>query len=328
MEIGETFVKFRRVVHDLSKELGKEIQLIFEGADTEIDRNLSEKISDPLMHLVRNSMDHGLENPEERKANGKPSAGTLTLRAVQDSGSILIEVKDDGRGINRKRVLNRAIEKGLVPQQNNLTDDEICHLIFAPGFSTAETISNISGRGVGMDVVRSNIESVRGNVEVESIEGQGTTMRLRLPLTLAIIAGFLVRCADQRFVLPLDLVTECLDWTDNGERCIDIRGEAVPLISVRKFFHYPPSPNPKQNIVILKQGRTQVGLIVDDLMGEIQTVIKPLGGLFGQLRAISGSTILASGELALILDVNTLVEATIRRQHRLNPDEERALHAH
>lgn len=250
VQIGDTFSRFNRVVRDIASSLGKDIRLQIEGAETELDKSMVERISDPLMHLVRNAMDHGLESPAERLAAGKPSQGLLALSAYHDSGSIVIEIKDDGRGINRKKVLQKAIDKGIVSKTAELTNVEIDELIFAAGFSTADEVSNLSGRGVGMDVVRKNIEALRGTVHIVSTPGQGTTFQLRLPLTLAIIDGFMVRVADSKFVIPLNLVTECIELPESFSQSdaaafMNLRGDMLPFIFLANFpadarFTKPP----------------------------------------------------------------------------------------
>jgi len=250
VQIGATFNKFQRVVRDVSKELGKDIRLEISGAETELDKTVVEKIGDPLTHLVRNSMDHGIESAEQRQAQGKPVQGLLRLNAYHDSGSIAIEVSDDGGGLDRDRILAKALERGLVKPDQILSDGEIYNLIFEPGFSTAEKVNNLSGRGVGMDVVRRNINALRGSVEIESHQGVGTTMRIRLPLTLAIIDGFLVEVGSSSFVIPLEMVVECIELTQEeidasqGRDHIDLRGEVLPFIRLKQLFDIPDLPPP------------------------------------------------------------------------------------
>ena len=319
VQIGETFSKFKRIVRDVSKELGKDIELEIQGADTELDKSIVEKISDPLMHIVRNSIDHGIESAEVRLARGKPATGSLALTAYHESGSIVIEVADDGGGLDRGRILAKAVDRGLVAAGAQLTDNEITSLIFEPGFSTAAAVSNLSGRGVGMDVVRRNIDELRGTVEVESYEGSGTTMRLRLPLTLAIIDGFRMEVAGTCYVVPLDMVIECLDlgpFLESEENhLINLRGEVLPFLRVREVFAVPGPLPAKERVVVVQYGEVRAGLVVDKLLGEFQTVIKPLGQLFRNLKGVGGSTILASGEVAMILDIPQLVQlATVNRR--------------
>ncbi|MEE4919638.1 chemotaxis protein CheA [Pseudomonas alliivorans] len=320
--IGDTFNRFRRVVRDVSQELGKDIDLIISGAETELDKTVVEKIGDPLMHLLRNSMDHGIESAEARRASGKSAKGHLNLNAYHDSGSIVIEIADDGAGLNRERILEKAQERGLVASGAVLTDQEIYNLIFEPGFSTAEAVTNLSGRGVGMDVVKRNITLLRGTVDLDSQPGQGTIVRIRLPLTLAIINGFLVGIDQSTYVIPLDMVQECIELDeqdrqssrDNGY--LDLRGEVLPLVYLRDHFNHEGPAARRQNVVVVRYAEHKAGLVVDDLLGEFQTVIKPLGKLFGGLRGISGSTILGSGAVALILDIPALLNQIVQLEAR------------
>ena len=320
--IGDTFNRFRRVVRDVSQELGKDIDLIISGAETELDKTVVEKIGDPLMHLLRNSMDHGIESAEARRASGKSAKGHLNLNAYHDSGSIVIEIADDGAGLNRERILEKAQERGLVASGVALTDQEIYNLIFEPGFSTAEAVTNLSGRGVGMDVVKRNITLLRGTVDLDSQPGQGTIVRIRLPLTLAIINGFLVGIDQSTYVIPLDMVQECIELDeqdrqssrDNGY--LDLRGEVLPLVYLRDHFNHEGPAARRQNVVVVRYAEHKAGLVVDDLLGEFQTVIKPLGKLFGGLRGISGSTILGSGAVALILDIPALLNQIVQLEAR------------
>lgn len=313
VQIGDTFNRFQRVVRDVSKDLGKDIELSIIGAETELDKMVVEKIGDPLMHLVRNSMDHGIESSEERVKNSKPAVGKLSLRAYHDSGSIVIEVTDDGKGLDKDKLINKATEKGLIKENQVLTDAEAYRLIFEAGLSTAKEVTNISGRGVGMDVVRRNIESLRGTIDVESEMGVGTTIRIRLPLTLAIIDGFLVGVERASYVIPLDMVIECVELSD-GDRAesanrnyIHLRGELLPFIRLREMFAHDTRSVERENIVVVQYAGKKAGIVVDELLGEFQTVIKPLGKIFSQLSGISGSTILGSGDVAVILDVAALV---------------------
>lgn len=316
VQIGETFSRFNRLVRDVSKELGKEIELNISGAETELDKSVVEKIGDPLMHLVRNSLDHGIEPAEVRAAQGKPVCGQVYLNAFHDSGNVVIQVSDDGGGLNRERIKAKAIERGLIQATQTLTDSEIVNLIFEPGFSTVEKVSNLSGRGVGMDVVRRNIEALRGIVEVDSVEGEGTTFTIRLPLTLAIIDGFLVGVGKAAYVIPLDTVVECIEHHDgeSGRNILNLRGEVLPFIRLRDAFEVPGEAPPRESIVVVQFGGHRAGIVVDQLMGEFQTVIKPLGVMFRHLRGIGGSTILGSGEVALILDVAALIQSVSHQE--------------
>ncbi|MDF1762840.1 MAG: chemotaxis protein CheA [Oleibacter sp.] len=326
VQIGTTFTRFQRVVRDVSKELGKEINLVITGAETELDKTVVEKIGDPLMHLVRNSIDHGIESPEARRNAGKPSIGTLHLNAYHDSGGIVIEVSDDGNGLNRDRILSKAIEKGLISADQQLEDKEIYNLIFEPGFSTAETVSNLSGRGVGMDVVRRNITELRGTIDIDSKPGLGTFTRIRMPLTLAIIDGFLVGVDDSSFVVPLDMVLECVELSEESygksadRNYINLRGEVLPFIRLRDMFDMGGQPPRRENIVVLHYAGTKAGLVVDKLLGEFQTVIKPLGKIFSQVISVGGSTILGNGEVALILDVPGLIRQASSIENKITSE--------
>ncbi len=323
VQIGETFTRFRRVVRDLSKEMGKAIELEIHGGDTELDKSIVEKLSDPLMHIVRNAIDHGIEALEVRRARGKTDTGSLALSALHDSGSIVIEISDDGGGLNRERILAKALEKGLIKEGETLADAEVWQLIFEPGFSTAAAVTDISGRGVGMDVVRRNIDDLRGTIDIESYEGSGTTFRIRLPLTLAIIDGFRVGVGAGSYVLPLDLVKECVDlgpFLESAENhLVNLRGEVLPFLRLREVFGVKGAPPPREQVVVVQYGETRAGIVVDRLLGEFQTVIKPLGELFRQTKGIGGSTILGSGEVALILDVPQLVQLVAATGRRANP---------
>jgi two-component system chemotaxis sensor kinase CheA len=314
VQIGETFSRFRRVVRDVCGDLGKQVELELLGTESELDKSVVDKIVDPLMHIVRNALDHGIERPEERIAAGKAPSGRLVMSAYHDCGQVVIQIADDGRGLARERILAKAIERGIVAPGTVLADKEILALIFAPGFSTAESVTSLSGRGVGMDVVRRNIESLRGSVELQSEPGKGTTVEIRLPLTLAIIDGFLVRVGRSHLVLPLDVVAECINTNalqappdGTCTAVMPLRGSVLPVIFLRHLFNLRGPQGARQSIVVVRSGGRQAGIVVDALAGEYQTVIKPLGRMFRQLKGISGSTILGSGEVALILDIAALV---------------------
>jgi two-component system chemotaxis sensor kinase CheA len=311
--VGETFSRFRRVVRDTASSLGKEVNFEIVGGDAELDKSMVEKIADPLMHLVRNSLDHGLETPQERLAAGKSRAGHLTLSARHETGAILIRIDDDGRGINRERVLQRAWNRGLVEQGVVPSDNDINMLIFEPGFSTAEQVTNLSGRGVGMDVVRRNIEALRGSIRLNSHPGVGLQVDIRLPLTLAIIDGFLVGVGLSKFVLPLEAVVEVIEAADQhvkvdavGRHVLELRGVVLPVVRLRSLYSIESSLPDRVSVVVVNSPRGKFGIEVEVLMGQHQTVIKPLGRLFKSLRGISGSSILGNGEVALILDVVSL----------------------
>ena len=319
VQIGETFNRFHRVARDVSKELGKDIELVITGAETELDKSVVEKIGDPLMHLVRNAMDHGIEPPAARAAAGKPAKGRVELNAYHDSGSIVIQVVDDGGGLNKDRIQAKAIEKGIIQPGDTLSDQEVLNLIFEPGFSTVEKVTNLSGRGVGMDVVRKNITALRGMVHVETEPGAGSRFTIRLPLTLAIIDGFLTGVGKASYVIPLDMVIECIELAGtSGERdYINLRGEVLPFVRLRELFEVTGERPTRENVVVVQYAGQKAGIVVDQLLGEFQTVIKPLGTLFRNMRGIGGSTILGSGEVALILDVQALVSRCANAEEQL-----------
>ncbi|WP_165680702.1 chemotaxis protein CheA [Metapseudomonas otitidis] len=310
VQIGATFNRFQRVVRDVSKELGKDIVLRISGGDTELDKTVVEKIGDPLTHLVRNAMDHGIEPAEQRRASGKPLQGMVRLNAYHEAGGIVIEVSDDGGGLNPEKILAKAVQRGLVTEGQQLTDKDTFNLIFEPGFSTADQISNLSGRGVGMDVVKRNITALRGTVELDSRLGAGTCVRIRLPLTLAIIDGFLISVGSSSYVVPLDMVEECIELPsselDDLEQ-LDLRGDVLPFIRLRNLFEEASLRPRRENVVVVSYAGVRAGLVVDQLHGEFQTVIKPLGKVFGQVPSLSGFTILGSGAVALILDIPGLL---------------------
>jgi two-component system chemotaxis sensor kinase CheA len=319
VKIGASFQRFQRVVHDVSKDLGKDIALVIKGEDTELDKTVVEKIADPLTHLVRNAMDHGIGMPEARRRNGQPEQGTITLNAFHDAGQVVIQVSDDGNGMDPAHLVAKAVEKGLLAPDAQLSDAEAFNLIFEPGFSTAAAVTNLSGRGVGMDVVKRNIMALRGTVGIQSVYRVGTTVTVRLPLTLAIIDGFQVAVGAAVFVVPLDMVEECVEYPGAGEPqgrgdgdsehdYIDLRGQVLPLIRLRSTFDLGGRPGVRQNIVVLRHAEEKVGLVVDKLLGEAQTVIKPLSSVFSHVKGISGSSIRGSGDVALILDVPALIK--------------------
>ena len=321
--VGETFSRFRRVVRDTASSLGKTVNFEIIGGEAELDKSMVEKIADPLMHLVRNSLDHGLEPAQERLAAGKPAAGKLVLSAQHETGAILIRIEDDGRGINRERVLQRAWNRGLVEQGVVPSDDVINMLIFEPGFSTAEQVTNLSGRGVGMDVVRRNIEALRGTLKLTSNPGKGLQVDIRLPLTLAIIDGFLVGVGKSKFVLPLESVVEVIEAGGqhvkvdaSGRHCLELRGAVLPVIRLRTLYTVESTLPERVSVVVVNSPRGKYGIEVEVLLGQQQTVIKPMGRLFKTLRGISGSSILGSGEVALILNVSSLGDLVTTDQTR------------
>jgi two-component system chemotaxis sensor kinase CheA len=314
LPIGSTFSKFKRLVRDLSQELGKEIEMETFGAETELDKTVIEKLNDPLVHIIRNSIDHGIEMPDVRRAAGKPSVGTVCLGAVHSGDSVLITIRDDGAGLDRDTIRAKAVERGLLAATAEVSDKEIYSQIFAPGFSTAQKITNISGRGVGMDVVKRGIQDLRGTIEVDSVRGSGTTITLRIPLTLAIIESLLVKIGDSHFVLPLAAVEECVELTRedveaaHGRNLAIIRGNLTPFISLREQFEIDGDRPDIEQIVIVSVNGMRIGFVVDFVVGEHQTVIKPLGRLYQDIKGVSGATILGDGSVALILDPGVLTQ--------------------
>jgi two-component system chemotaxis sensor kinase CheA len=314
LPIGTTFSKFKRLVRDLSKELGKEIELSTEGAETELDKTVIEKLNDPMVHLIRNCIDHGIETPEVRINIGKPAQGMLHLSAKHSGAYVLIEIVDDGAGLDADVIRSKAIEKGMITPDAELTEKEIYSLILAPGFSTAKTVTNVSGRGVGMDVVKRAIDNLRGSIGITSQKGIGTTITLKLPLTLAIIEGLLVQIGTEYFVLPLSVVEECVELTRedianaHGRHLANVRGQIVPYIRLREqFIIHGELPEIEQIVIVGIEGN-RVGFVVDSVIGEHQTVIKTLGRVYKNIEGISGATILGDGTVALILDITKLYQ--------------------
>lgn len=323
MQIGESFRRFERMVRDLCLSEGKEADLIISCGETELDKTMIEKINDPVMHLVRNAADHGIDPPERRKMLGKNPRGKIIINAYHETGSVIIEVRDDGSGLNKEKILQKAVEMGLVNSETaqHLSDDQIYSFIFVPGFSTADNITDVSGRGVGMDVVKKNIELLRGSVTVQSRENEGTVFRLRLPLTLAIIDGFLVEAGGLMLVFPLDMVDECIKLTKGhtgikgNMDIINVRGEMVPFMRLKDFFKETDNIPATEYIIISEYGRRKAAFAVDAAVGEIQTVVKPIGKVFNKLRWISGATILGDGRVAFILDIPRLVQHIIAQEY-------------
>ncbi len=316
LPISFVFSRFPRMVHDLSQQLGKKVHLEMSGEQTELDKTVMEKIGDPLVHLIRNSIDHGIEPPEARLAAGKPEAGTVRLHAYHKGGNIVIEISDDGAGFDRDKILRKAKEKGLVEEDAQLPDDKIYELIFQPGFSTADTVSDVSGRGVGMDVVRRNIRELGGNVEVSSVRGQGTTFSIRLPLTLAILDGQLVKIGDETFIIPLVSIVESLQIKPEYVNSIagrpqlyKLRDEFIPILCSHRIFNLGNAPRSLSDglLVVIEGSGHKAALYVDELLGQQQVVIKSLETNFQRVAGISGATILGDGTVALILDVEGLV---------------------
>ena len=320
--IGDTFQKFRRVVRDTAKSIGKEIELEIEGAETELDRSMVEKLNDPLMHIVRNAMDHGIEAIAVRQSRNKPDAGTIKLTARHDAGNIVIGIHDDGGGLDVERIRKKAIANGLIEEGMHLTRQELFQLIFHPGLSTAEQVTNLSGRGVGMDVVKRNIEELQGGIEIESEVGIGTSFSIRLPLTLAIIDGFHVTAGKIDFIVPQNTILECVDLNSlshvQGQHCVNLRGDQVPYIRLREIFALQASDHGREKIVVVQFGEKRAGIVVDELHGEIQTVVKPMGPIFQALKGIGGSSLLGTGAVALILDIQQLIGFAINREHVRN----------
>lgn len=315
LPIGSTFSKFRRLVRDLSSELGKDIELVTRGEETELDKTVIERLGDPLVHLIRNSIDHGIDMPEERKAAGKRAQGVILLEAEHSGSEVLIRITDDGKGMDAAAIRSKAVEKGLIAPDAELSAQDTLKLIFLPGFSMASKITSISGRGVGMDVVHRAIESLRGIIEVQSVLGQGTTITIRLPLTLAIIVGLQVQVGEGYYVIPLSLVEECVELhgkdvdPSRKQQIINLRGELVPYIHLRRWFELSGEPPPIEQIVIAGVEGKRIGIVVDRVIGEHQTVIKTLGRVYRDVEGISGATIKGDGTLALILDVPRLVRS-------------------
>ncbi|MCY1082574.1 chemotaxis protein CheA [Archangium lansingense] len=315
--VGPLFRQHLRTVRDLTRTERKWARLVLEGEEVEVDTALVEGLREPLLHLVRNAVDHGLEMPEERRAAGKEACGTLVLRAFHEPGSLVVELSDDGRGLHYERLKEKARGLGMEPER--MTVEELEELIFLPGLSTAEEVTEVSGRGVGMDVVRRSVEALRGSVTLRSQEGQGTTVTLRVPLTLATIQGFSVGVGEETYVLPLEAVRECLELpTDRsgqpGGGVLNLRGRSLPYLRLRELLGVQgPGPD-RESVVVLGHGGSRAGLVVDSLFGEGQCVLKPLGRLFRHLPGVSGSTILGSGRVGLVLDVPTLLRTAIRQR--------------
>ena len=321
--IAALFGRFRRLIHDLARETGKTINLVTDGESTEIDKTVSERLADPIVHLIRNACDHGLETEAERLAAGKAPAGQIRLSAQQTGGEVLITIEDDGRGISREAVRAKAEANGLVQPGQILSDSELLQLIFEPGFSTAAQVTNLSGRGVGMDVVKRTIEGLRGQIDMSSVPGKGSVITLRIPLTLAIIDGLLVRVGGGNYVIPLSAVEECLelsledDIRSRGRSMIQLRERLVPFLRLRELFNTGTRPDAFQKIVVITTGGQQVGLVVDQIIGSHQTVIKSMSSLHRSVPSFSGATILGDGGVALILDVVQLVALGQNHEERL-----------
>ncbi len=321
--IASLFGRFRRLIHDLARETGKSVALVTSGEATELDKTVIERLADPLVHLIRNAADHGLERPAERAAARKPPEGQITLAARQAGAEVMITVSDDGSGIDRERVRAKAEDQGLLAPGETIGDAELLQLIFHPGFSTAKEVTNLSGRGVGMDVVKRAIEALRGTLTITSVPGRGSDVSLRIPLTLAIIDGLLVRVGNSRYVVPLSAVEECVelstgqDRRSTGQNVLMLRGQLVPFLRLREVFATGSEPAAYQKVVVVSTGMDRVGLVVDQILGDHQTVIKPLSRFHAGVETFSGATILGDGGVALILDVTHLVVAGQRQEGRL-----------
>ena len=312
LPIGTTFSKFKRLVRDLSHELGKKIELKTTGAETEIDKTVIEKLNDPLVHLIRNSLDHGIESPEVRRSLGKPETGTVLLAAAHSGDSVEIVIRDDGKGLDREAILAKGVERGLIHSESQLSDSEVFNLIFAPGFSTAKQVTGISGRGVGMDVVKRAIDALRGSIVIDSQPGIGSTITIRIPLTLAIVESLLVSIGQDTYALPLSIVEECVELSRadiaraHNRHLINVRDQIVPYVPLRQEFEVASGPPELQQVVIASVNGTKVGFVVDQVIGQHQSVIKSLGRMYRDVKGISGATILGDGSVALILDINHL----------------------
>ena len=314
LPIGTTFSKFKRLVRDLSNDLGKDIELKTSGAETELDKTVIEKLNDPMVHLIRNSLDHGIEPPDVRLAAGKPKTGTVFLAAAHSGDSVEITIRDDGKGLDRDAIFAKGVEKGLISADAKLSDTEVFNLIFAPGFSTAKVVSNVSGRGVGMDVVKKAIDALRGSISIDSQPGVGSTINIRIPLTLAIVESLLVSVDGDSYALPLSIVEECVELTRediaraHGRHLVNVRDQIVPYIPLRQEFESTTQPPEVEQVVITNLGGNRVGFVVDQVVGQHQSVIKTLGRMCKDVKGISGATILGNGTLALILAVNNLAK--------------------
>jgi two-component system chemotaxis sensor kinase CheA len=321
--IGSLFGRFRRLIHDLSRDLSKPVEFVTTGEDTELDKTMIECLADPLVHLIRNAIDHGIEDTATRTANGKTEQGRIELAAVHSGAQVLVTVKDNGGGLNTARIRAKAEEQGLIAAGAVLSDHEIHQFLFHPGFSTAQTISALSGRGVGMDVVKRTIENMRGSIDLSTRPGQGTTVTLRLPLTLAIIEGLLIRVGEGRYIIPLSAVEECIELTaedehSRGRNFLNVRGNLVPFLRLREIMSSSGTPDRHQKTIIISTGETHVGLVADQIIGNHQTVIKSLSKLHSDVTIFSGATILGDGTAALILDVAqlvTLAQSKVEKQH-------------
>lgn len=313
LPIGTTFAKFNRLVRDLSAELGKEIHLTTEGEETELDKTVIERLGDPLVHMIRNCIDHGIESPDARMESGKPRAGTIRLSASHAGAYVHITISDDGRGLDAGAIKAKAVAQGLMDEHGEYSEQEIFAMIFKPGFSTAREVTSVSGRGVGMDVVRRSIEDLSGQIDIQSVQGRGTTITLKIPLTLAIVEGLLVRSGSEYYILPLSIVKECVELPSieerkgNGGDLINVRGQIVPYVRLRDYYGISDEAPEFEYVVIVEAESMMLGVTVDEVCGQHQTVIKNLGALYRDVRGVSGATILGDGTVALIIDVPSIV---------------------
>jgi two-component system chemotaxis sensor kinase CheA len=320
--VGPLFRQFARSVRDLAKNHGKIARLEVIGADVEVDTTVLEQLKDPLLHLIRNAVDHGLEKPALRESQGKNQSGVIKLSAAHSAGNIIVKLQDDGAGFNRSKILEKAKRMGILSEKDVVRDQEIYELVFHAGFSTADSVTDLSGRGVGLDVVRRNIDALRGMVEITSEEGKGTSITLRLPLTLTIIEGFSVAVGNETFVVPLEYVTECIEMpagrrSSDASGILNLRGKALPYMRLRDVFHIPGDAPKKENVVVVKLNELHAGIAVDRLLGGVQTVVKPLGRALGGVSGVAGSTVLGDGRVGLIVDVPSLLRGVTRSNLQL-----------
>jgi len=324
VHVGPVFRQYIRTVRDLAVMHGKAVRLVIEDGNVEADTTIVDNLRAALTHILRNAVDHGIEIPERRKSQGKDPCGTIVIKAYHEGSNIVVEIIDDGMGINKKQIIEKVRKKGKILEAEELSDNEIYDMLFEPGFSTAEHVTDLSGRGIGMDAVRQNIEAIRGSIEIESKETEGTKIILRLPLTLAIIDGFCIGVGTETYVIPLDSVVECLALAEQEHNqnddtgVVNLRGEVLPYIRLRNLFSLNGALTTRENLVVVKHGNDRIGLVVETLYGETQIVIKPLGKLFQHLQGISGSAILGNGRVALILDIPAISRHFIKNRHDNN----------
>ena len=317
--IGLAFEQHKRTVRDVAEAAGKEVQLVIEGSDVQVDASVIELFKDPLTHMIRNAVNHGIESADARVAAGKSAIGTIALRASNDAGTIVIDVADDGRGLDREQIEARGRERGIIAPGETMADSDIDRLIFLPGFSTREVVSELSGRGVGMDVVNRNVGALRGTIDIQSVTGKGLTFSIRLPLTLAILDGLALEAGGERFVLPLQSVEECVELPVSlrggvGSGVMDYRGAPLPYVRLVHFYELPPNASARENVVIVNCGKEQLGIVADRLLGEVKAVMKSPGKLFRGIAGISGTTLFGDGHVGLIVDPPSVLREATRRQ--------------